>query len=353
MTIPGTRAGFPAPIDRAAMGPAGPAVSMRGVRVSFPLPGTSLFGRGGRRMTAVDGVDLDLYQGEALGLVGESGCGKTTLGRVLVGQVTPDAGELAVDGEALARKRSRDERRRVQMVFQDPMSSLNPRLQIGQVLAELLRVHHMVPDKDIGRRTGELLAAVGLPERFRDTLPGLLSGGQRQRVSIARALALEPQVLVADEITSALDVSIQAQVLALLLDLKARLGLTMLFISHNLAVVRQVCERVAVMYLGRIVEIGPTDTVFADPQHPYTRLLLSSIPRLDGAPIDPPDSGEAVGSGGAGDARGCRFAPRCPLAQPVCREDDPALYGPDDRHVSACHFSFGRTADGTTQKGHQ
>jgi oligopeptide/dipeptide ABC transporter ATP-binding protein len=331
------------------------AVTMRDVTVSFALSGGSVLNRNRPRLTAVDHVDLTLHRGEALGLVGESGCGKTTLGRVLVGETIPDSGEIRADGVALGRRRPRDERRRVQMVFQDPMSSLNPRLRVGDVLAELLRVHRMVPREDIMRRSTELLASVGLPERFRDVYPTMLSGGQRQRVSIARALALEPTILVADEITSALDVSIQAQVLALLLDLKARLGLTVLFISHNLAVVRQVCERIAVMYLGRIVEEGPTEQVFADPQHPYTRLLLSSIPRLSGAPLAAPDTPDP---GAVRQTTGCRFAPRCPLAQPVCTEQEPALIGPGPERLSACHFSFGQTpallapaAAGNTQRG--
>ena len=318
-----------------------PVLELRDITVTFPLPGGGMFRRSSARLTAVDHVSLQLGRGEALGLVGESGCGKTTLGRTVVGQTPPDSGEVVVDGENLPRKRDVASRRRIQMVFQDPMSSLNPRLKIGDVLAELLRVHQMVPDSAVSSRVDELLTAVGLPHRFRDVQPRLLSGGQRQRVSIARALALEPDVLVADEITSALDVSIQAQVLALLLDLKDRLDLTVLFISHNLAVVRQVCERVAVMYLGRIVEIGPTETVFSDPQHPYTRLLLSSIPRLDGTVTESPEVGEVSlpvieGAGG-----GCRFAPRCPLAQQICLDVDPILASVDG-HASACHFSFGR-----------
>ena len=327
-----------------------PLVSMRGVRVSFALPRTTVFARGNRRFSALDGVDLDLLPGESLGLVGESGCGKTTLGRVLVGLVEPESGEVRVDGASVGRKRTPDERRRVQMVFQDPMSSLNPQLQVGSVLAELLRAHHMVPEADIDRRSAELLAAVGLPARFRDVRPGTLSGGQRQRVGIARALALDPKVLVADEITSALDVSIQAQVLALLLDLTDQLGLTMLFISHNMAVVRQVCSRVAVMYLGRIVEIGPTEQLFADPQHPYTKLLLSSIPRLRG-PMSVPDDDTTTTPRVARAHTGCRFAPRCPIAQPVCSQVDPLLHNANGDHASACHFSFGRTAVEINQEG--
>jgi oligopeptide/dipeptide ABC transporter ATP-binding protein len=320
---------------------AGSALDLRDITVSFPLAGGSMFRRNAQRLTAVDQVSLQLRRGEALGLVGESGCGKTTLGRTVVGQTAPDSGEIVLSGQRLDRKRDAAQRRRIQMVFQDPMSSLNPRLRIGDVLAELLRVNHMVPDNRVSARVDELLSAVGLPQRFRDVHPRLLSGGQRQRVSIARALALEPEVLVADEITSALDVSIQAQVLSLLLDLKDRLDLTVLFISHNLAVVRQVCERVAVMYLGRIVELGPTETVFSDPQHPYTRLLLSSIPRLDGKETAVPDSGEVTRLEVDAGSGGCRFAPRCPLRQQICLDVEPSLAGEAD-HGSACHFSFGR-----------
>jgi oligopeptide/dipeptide ABC transporter ATP-binding protein len=333
------------PSAAADPGDQSPALEVRSVTVTFPVAGGSMFRRAGQRLTAVDDVTLQLRRGEALGLVGESGCGKTTLGRTVVGQTAADSGQIVLDGRPLDRKRGTGERRAIQMVFQDPMSSLNPRLRVGEVLAELLRVHHMVPDGQVSARVDELLTAVGLPQRFRDVHPRLLSGGQRQRVSIARALALEPEVLVADEITSALDVSIQAQVLALLLALKERLDLTVLFISHNLAVVRQVCERVAVMYLGRIVEIGPTETVFSDPLHPYTRLLLSSIPRLDGVETAAPEIGEAAGAAVQGGSGGCRFAPRCPLAQPICREADPVLASEGD-HASACHFSFGHTPQG-------
>ena len=291
-------------------------------------------------LRAVDGVDLTIGRGEALGLVGESGCGKSTIARCIVGLYKPTAGEVRFNGAVLQRERS--ERRHMQIVFQDPYSSLNPRMTVRQVLAELLRVHEMVPAGQIDARCRELIDLVGLGSQCLHAHPRQLSGGQRQRVSIARALALEPELLVADEPVSALDVSVQANVLNLLERLREQLGLTLLFIAHNLAVVRHVCDRVAVMYLGRIVEEASTEELFSSPRHPYTQGLLKAIPRLvpgraSGAvavagdppsPIHPPS--------------GCRFHPRCPLAQPVCHEQDPALVaGPGaSAHLAACHFAW-------------
>src|SRR5437763_6675209 len=213
-------------------------------------------------LRAVDGVDLELARGEALGLVGESGCGKSTLGRCIVGLYTPTAGAISYEGVELPAKRDRVTRRRIQMVFQDPYASLNPRMTVRQTLSELLRAHDMVPKAQVDERCRELVDLVGLGTRSVDAYPREFSGGQRQRVSIARALALEPDVLVADEPVSALDVSVQATVLNLLEDLQRRLGLTILLIAHNMAVVRHVCDRVAVMYLGRIVENAPTAELF-------------------------------------------------------------------------------------------
>src|SRR5919197_196230 len=231
-------------------------------------------------LRAVDGVDLEIARGETLGLVGESGCGKSTLGRCIVGLYEPTAGEIRYGNEVLGVDRTRAERRRIQMVFQDPYSSLNPRMTVRQTLAELLRAHEMVPKSQVEARCRELLDLVGLGPRALDAHPRQFSGGQRQRISIARALALEPELLVADEPVSALDVSVQATVLNLLEELRERLGLTLLLIAHNMAVVRHVCDRVAVMYLGRIVETAPTDELFANPRHPYTQGLLRAVPRL-------------------------------------------------------------------------
>src|SRR6478672_213423 len=268
-------------------------------------------------LRAVDGVDLELARGEALGLVGESGCGKSTLGRCLVGLYEPTAGEIRFDGATLPARRDKATRRRMQMVFQDPYSSLNPRMTVRQTLSELLRVHRMVPRDRIDERCRELMDLVGLGARSLDAHPRQFSGGQRQRVSIARALALEPELLVADEPVSALDVSVQATVLNLLEELRAKLGLTVLLIAHNLAVVRHVCDRVAVMYLGRIVETAPTEQLFSDPRHPYTQGLLKAVPRL--VPGRPSDAAAMEGDPPSpiNLPSGCRFHTRCPLAQDV------------------------------------
>jgi oligopeptide/dipeptide ABC transporter ATP-binding protein len=291
---------------------------------------------------AVDHVDLSVRQGEALALVGESGSGKSTLARALAGIQRPTSGHITLAGKELPRKRrSSTDQRRVQMVFQDPYSSLNPRITVGGMLHELLRVHHVVPRSEVDARTSELLRMVGLPEDASHALPRQFSGGQRQRVAIARAIALQPEVLVADEPVSALDVSVQATILNLLEELQSELGLTLLFISHNLAVVRHLCDRVAVMYLGRIIEVAPTEALFANPRHPYTAGLLAAIPRMtpgneEGAPAvkgDPPSPLRLP--------TGCRFRSRCPIAQPVCAEKDPALTAGDDpEHTAACHFAW-------------
>ncbi len=291
---------------------------------------------------ALDGVDLGIRRGEAVGLVGESGCGKSTLARCLVGLHRPTEGEIRFDGREITTDRPAAERRRIQMVFQDPYSSLNPRMTVRQTLTELLRVHRIVPGERIEARCRELLDLVRLPATTLDAYPRRLSGGQRQRVSIARALALEPEVLVADEPVSALDVSVQATILNLLADLRRELDLTLILITHDMAVVRHVCERIAVMYLGRIVETAPTDDVFTDPRHPYTQALLRAVPRL--VPGRRSDTVAVVGDlpSAMRIPSGCRFHPRCPLAQPVCSEVDPVLESGPGRpqHAAACHFAW-------------
>jgi oligopeptide/dipeptide ABC transporter ATP-binding protein len=316
-----------------------PLLEICDLRMSFPVRGR---GGHGEVLRALDGVDLTIGPGEVLGLVGESGCGKSTLGRCIVGLHAPTGGEIRFDGSPLGRDRDRALRRRMQMVFQDPYSSLNPRMTVRQTLAELLRVHQLVPRAGVEARCRELVHLVGLPDRALDAYPRQLSGGQRQRVSIARALATEPDLLIADEAVSALDVSVQATVLNLRADLRRELGLAMLFIAHNLAVVRHVCDRVAVMYLGRVVEVGPTAELFADARHPYTQGLLRAVPRLvpgraSQAPAvagDPPSPVDLP--------TGCRFHPRCPLAQATCHENDPALLAGagDPQHLAACHFAW-------------
>jgi oligopeptide transport system ATP-binding protein len=327
-----------------------PLLSAKDVAVYFPI-GSALAARirhEQRLLHAVDGVDLELAAGEAMALVGESGSGKSTFALALAGMCRTDRGEIAYKGRQLPARRSRADQRRIQMVFQDPYSSLNPRLTVGGMLRELVKVHHVVPSEQAEAYCRELLTLVGLGDDAMRAYPRQFSGGQRQRVAIARALALRPDILVADEPVSALDVSVQATILNLLRDLRNELGLTLLLISHNLAVVRHLCDRTAVMYLGRIVEVGPTERLFADPRHPYTKGLLAAIPRLAD---NPAERGEATsGPAVVGDPpsalripAGCRFRTRCPIAQPVCETQDPALThdAGDARHEAACHFAFG------------
>ncbi len=322
-----------------------PLLSARDVSVSFQV-GSRLAARlrgEERLLRAVDGVDLEIRRGEALALVGESGSGKSTFALALAGLLRPDGGQIYFGGRQLPAVRPRADRRRIQMVFQDPYSSLNPRLTVGGMLRELLRVHQVVPRQQVEEFSKELLAMVGLGEADLAAFPRQFSGGQRQRVAIARALALRPEVLVADEPVSALDVSVQATILNLLQQLQHELGLTLLLISHNLAVVRHLCDRVAVMYLGRIVEVAPTEQIFSAPRHPYTRGLLEAIPRMtEGA-----DDGRKPAIAGDPPSplripSGCRFRTRCPLAQLRCEQEDPALgAAPDDPgHLAACHFAF-------------
>jgi oligopeptide transport system ATP-binding protein len=319
-----------------------PLLEVRGLAMHFPISEGILVSRRIGEVKAVDGIDFTIERGETLGLVGESGCGKTTTGRCILRLERPTAGQVLFDGRDVNRM-ERDElvalRRRMQVIFQDPYSSLNPRMKVGDIIAEPIKVHAVEPNaRRRHDRVRDLLSVCGLDPKFADRYPHEMSGGQRQRVGIARALALDPEFIVCDEAVSALDVSIQAQVVNLLEDLRERFGLTYLFIAHDLSVVRHLCRRVAVMYLGRIVEMAASDELFDHPLHPYTQALLSAVPvpdpRIEANRQFRPPKGEVPSP--INPPSGCVFHPRCPIAVESCRHTRPALRELRPGHWVAC-----------------
>jgi oligopeptide/dipeptide ABC transporter ATP-binding protein len=328
----------------APVGEPAPLLSLRGIKKYFKITRGVLFQKHVGNVHAVDGVDLDVFPGETVGLVGETGCGKSTLARVITRLLEPTEGQVIFEGRDitnLSRGQFREARRDIQMIFQDPFASLNPRMTVGNIIGEPFRLHGTVPKDRVKGEVQQLMEVVGLNPEHYNRYPHAFSGGQRQRIGVARAVALRPKLIVCDEPVSALDVSIQAQILNLLQDLQEEFRLTYLFIAHDLSVVKHISDRVAVMYLGKIVEFAPGETLYRDPKHPYTRALLSAVPIADPrlaaakkriilegdvpSPIDPPS--------------GCRFHPRCPNAQfPMCSEEEPMLRPHHLDQLAACHF---------------
>lgn len=302
---------------------------------------TDSLGRTSGQLVAVDNLSFSLKQGETLGLVGESGCGKSTTGKLILQLLRPDVGQVFFSGDELTHlspSQMRPYRRRMQMIFQDPFSSLNPRMTVGAILSEPLLIHRLVPPKQIRDRVIELLEKVGLTAEHEQRYPHEFSGGQRQRVGIARTLAVEPELIIADEPVSALDLSVQAQILNLLQGFQQEHNLSYLFIAHDLAVIEHVSDRIAVMYLGKIVELTSATELYKNPRHPYTEALLNAVPSPDPnhprsaalsgeipSPINPPS--------------GCYFHPRCPYADDRCRQQEPLLLETGDKHMVACHYS--------------
>jgi oligopeptide/dipeptide ABC transporter ATP-binding protein len=348
MTIPGPDPAVqdPAVQDPAAQVDGDVLVEVRNLVKYFPVRGSGLIARTVGQVQAVDGVSLTLRRGQTLGLVGETGCGKSTLARCVAGLIPVTSGEVIFDGRditKLPRRTMQPIRRQIQMIFQDPYGSLNPRRRVGSIIGEPFAVHRTASGGERKRAVQELMERVGLNPEHYNRFPAEFSGGQRQRIGLARALALRPKLIIADEPVSALDVSIQAQILNLLADLQADFGLSYLFIAHDLEVVRHVSNDVLVMYLGRVAERGPKDPVYDAPRHPYTTALLSAAPAADPdtaatrqriiltgdvpSPINPPT--------------GCRFHPRCPKAQDLCQQTEPTLEvkaGDPPTHLTACHY---------------
>jgi len=332
---------------------AGPLVRVHDLVKHFPITRGIVFQRRIGAIRAVDGVSLQIERGETLGIVGETGCGKSTTARLIMRLLDATSGEIVFDGRDITHLKGsalKAIRREAQMVFQDPQSSLNPRKTIGSIIAEPFAIHGLLPNRSERKREVQrLMETVGLNPEHYNRYPHEFSGGQRQRIGVARALALNPKLLIADEPVSALDVSIQAQVLNLLRDLQRRLGLTLVFIAHDLSVVRHMCDRIAVMYLGKVVEIGPNEPLYAFPRHPYTAALLAAVPVAD-----PTLHGSASSSKGerrllggdvpspANPPKACRFHTRCPKAQALCSQREPLLEDKGSGTSVACHFPLTR-----------
>lgn len=320
-------------------------LDVRDLKMHFPLTQGIIFQHVIGHVRAVDGVSFSIKRGQTLGLVGESGSGKTTIGRTLMRLYKPTSGQMLFgeqDMATLQGEELRQLRRRAQMIFQDPFASLNPRFTIGSLIAEPMHIYRVASRQEIRERTLELLKVVGLRPEYIDRYPHEFSGGQRQRIAVARALSINPEFVIADEPVSALDVSVRAQVLNLMQRLQSQFNLTYLFISHDLSVVRHVADRIAVMYLGKIVELGDRDELYSRPQHPYTKALLSAIPIPD--PQIEKHRQRIILSGDLPSPihipKGCRFHTRCPMAQSICREVEPTFERKEGReHYAACHFS--------------
>ena len=316
-----------------------PLLEVRNLVKQFSVRGGGVFGFGRKLVRAVDGVSFTIEAGETLGLVGESGCGKSTLARTILFLETPNEGEIYFNGQPLAAKRVLDLRRQAQIVFQDPYSSLPPRMKVRDIISDPLKIHGIQREGSLNETVTQKLLDVGLKPDDAGRFPHELSGGQRQRVGIARALAVQPALVIADESVSSLDVSVQAQILNLFKDLQERHQLAYLFVSHDLGVVKYMSHRIAVMYLGQIVELAPADKLYSQPLNPYTRALLSAIPTiqntgrrrvsLKGEPPDPSNP-----------PHGCKFHPRCPIARAICKQEAPPLKEWLPGHLAACHFAL-------------